>query len=523
MRKFLLICAVAAAVLSCGKTQDPVSPVINNKGQSNIPNKTGMNIKGRVVEAGKNTPLKGIVVSDGQQCTVTDEDGCYWMASDLSSAKFVFPVLPADYEIQFGSTTTWCGYSKIDASKSVGEYSFTLAPRTGSADAYTMLFLGDPQVMSSRPHSITSWEYVTKGLKQYASTVSGPLYQTILGDMVVNEIEVSGKADRYLSQLATAGVRSFHIPGNHDHVQDAVTYSESIEKYDQYFGPHTFAINIGKLHYIFFDTCIWENKTFTEGITDEAWQFIQSDLQYVPAGTPIMLCTHCPITKRHGGNIPGQPQHMGDLVQLLNGREAIFWYGHLHFNVFWNYTAAELAANAPGLKNLDSHVVGRCGGCWACSGEVGRDGSPRGFVEMTVNGSDYKWRYRSIDPNYPDDFNVLLPGAFKGEGIADDSALYCNVYIWDDLWGTPELWVDGKKAGDFQHCFSAEYPACADPLYAHFYPIWLAQNISGFRKEPPVEYDNNHLFKIVPPAGCKSCEIRVKDRWGQEIKRNVTL
>lgn len=527
-RYILALVSALVLVSSCGKEKTPtVNPGSNPSADIVIPDRKGMNVKGCVTDSKTGQGISGIVVSDGVQCVRTEADGIFYMNTDLDATRSVFVVVPSDYEVPFSTKMLFNAYKPLSrrASKDTYIFKFQLTPRSSSADNYTMLFLGDPQVWSKRPHSQDSWSYVTTKLKEYKPSVSGDLYQVLLGDMVTNEIEVDGMADSFISTLSSSRINTFTVIGNHDHVQSAVTYYDSVSGYSQYFGPYNYSFNIGKIHYIFFDSVVWSNKDYEKGLTEEAWKFLTADLEYVPKDSPIMICTHCPLTRKQGGEYPPTTiVHYKDMMDALSGRNVVFWYGHVHYNSFWSYSEDQIAAKAAGLLSLDSNVVGRCGGCWACSGEICRDGSPRGMVVMSVNGKDVQWRYKSIDENYPDDFNVILPGQFKGEGLVDDNALYCNVYMWDERWAVPELWVDGKKFGDFTHCVSKNYQAVADPLYSHLFPIWKDQNIKGFKADDaPEDYDNSHLFKITPPTGAGSVEIRIRDRWGNNYNRNIKL
>lgn len=62
-----------------------------------IPDKEGMNVKG-VVFCGS-LPVAGVVVSDGEVVTTTDDAGCYYLASKKHHG-YVFMSVPSGYEPQ---------------------------------------------------------------------------------------------------------------------------------------------------------------------------------------------------------------------------------------------------------------------------------------------------------------------------------------------------------------------------------------------------------------------------------------
>ena len=112
---------------------------------------------------------------------------------------------------------------------------------------------------------------------------------------------------------------------------------------------------------------------------------------------------------------------------------------------------------------------------------------------------------------------LIEPGRFVGENLPhiEDDVVYCNIYLWDNLWGKPEVWMDGKKVADMTKA-KASTDANNDPMYAHFYNIWKAEGKMEQRDDPSGVNENMHLFKYKPEAGVKSVEIKVKDRWGEE-------
>ena len=483
-------------------------------------------ISGKVTDARTGKAISGVQVSDGVEIVTTDARGRYSFSSDNSVARNVFVIMPSEYDFTVNEWGGWADYQPIDTSSVRQKADFKLTPRDKASERCRFLLLGDPQQMSSRPHSGVSWKYVCDAIREYRRGVEGPLYVVSLGDMVTNEIEEEGKAEAYLEVQKTYGLCTFCTPGNHDHIQKAPTYYDSVEGFSKWFGPYNYSFNVGGTHFIFLDSCAWRETPdvkLTEGLNEQAISFLEKDLTFVDKDTPVLIFTHCPMTKKHGGRFADDQLNFERFIKALEGREVNCWYGHIHFNTNYSYTPEELDGHAPGVKSLDSHIVTRCGGCWACSGEVSRDGSPRGFVELDIEGKDQHWQFHSIDANYDSVMNVCVPGQFRGENLPEikEDALYCNVYMWDNLWSTPEIWIDGIKAADMTKSVSDSYDATIDPLYAHFYNIWKKEGRMVPRDEPARVYDNCHLFEYLPANGVRDVEIRVTDRWGGSWSKEV--
>lgn len=472
-------------------------------------------VSGTVTNAATGDPIKNVLVSDGMQIVKTDAKGKYSFTSDLTVSQTVFVIMPAEYEFTANEWGGWGNFSRLQVNKEKQTIDFKLTPRTDDGSSYRILLLGDPQQMSSRPHSGESWTYVTEGIKKYRTSVSVPLYQVSLGDMVTNEIEVAGMAEAYLAKQKNSDVLTFSTPGNHDHVQSAATYYDSVTEFSRWFGPYNYSFNLGKQHFIFLDSVNWNNGDYTDGINIQGITFLEKDLAYVDVNTPIHIMTHVPMTKTHTGNFPSQT-YTTRMIKALAGRHVDFWYGHVHFNSQRQYTQAELNTYANGVKSIGSHIVSRCGGNWGGSSEVCRCGSPRGFIELDIKGTETHWQFHTLDSNYDHTMNTYTPGQFETSLTGyDPTALYCNVYQWDALWGTPEVWVNGEKLKNMTHVIqNTKAEGAYDPLYQHIYPSVKER---GVHDDSPSNRDNMHLFKYIPGTE-KKVEIRVKDRWGEEHK-----
>lgn len=479
-----------------------------------------IDIKGSVKDS-EGRAVVGAVVSDGVQCVRTAGNGRFRMKSDSDVSRTVFVVVPSEYEIPVDRYGKFSSYVLIDGERDAQRADFTLVRRSEPCGHYFMIYEGDPQAMSSRPHSIESWKWVSSALAQYRGTFELPVYHTILGDMVTNEIEVPGRAGDFLSGLEKTGLSTFCLPGNHDHIRSAANFKDATAGYVKYFGPYNYAANIGQVHYVFLDDCAWDKEygkhSYCIGFNDETLAFLESDLAFVPKDVPVVISTHCPVTKTFNAGFPKKVLNYDKFIGLLQGRNVNLWYGHTHIYSTYPYTDVELAEHAPGVASIESHVVGRVGGAWSCSGEITMDGSPRGVVVMEVDGKNISWFFHSLDPEYMDDMNVYVPGTVG----PDREAVYCNVFFWDPLWETPRWYEDGEQKGIMSKC-TEDRDACNDPLYVYMYERWEKEGRIGERKEPSKPTYCNHLFKIVPSAGVRSGEIRFKDRFGGEHSYKVS-
>jgi len=432
---------------------------------------TGTKVSGTVKDAVTGKALAGIPVSDGINFVKTDDKGAYSFTSDLTKAQNVFVVMPSGYEFDTNGYGGWNNHKFLDVTKTAQQIDFSLKPRTLQTDKYRLLVLGDPQQMSSRQYSLISWPLVCNAIKDYVGAIDQPLYMISLGDMVTNEIEVPGMAEKYLDIQKITGLCTFCTPGNHDHVQAATTYYPSVIEFSRWFGPYNYSFNLGKQHFIFLDSCAWGeggDDAYHSSLNEQSINYLEKDLATVDKSTPVHIFTHCPLTKKQAGVWPTTNKYESRMMQALVGRKVEFWYGHIHTNVNYSLTAAEIAKYAPGVVSLGSHIVARCGGTWDCSQEICTDGSPRGWLELDIDGTSSTWDYHSIEEKYPNTMKAYAPGQFKGEGLAqyDETALYVNVYSWDNSWSTPQVTIGGTTSDMTK--VTQNKDAAYDPMYQHF-------------------------------------------------------
>src|SRR5690606_14520417 len=102
-----------------------------------IPDVSGMTIKGVVYSNGVGIP--DVVVSDGYEVTVTDQNGIYYLPSEKKNG-YVFISIPGNYEVGYDGNIPQF-FQRVTAGSSVERKDFSLVPASNSK--YTMLATTD--------------------------------------------------------------------------------------------------------------------------------------------------------------------------------------------------------------------------------------------------------------------------------------------------------------------------------------------------------------------------------------------
>lgn len=505
-RLFGYIAAVLLSLtVSCVKEQKP-DDAGNAQQTVVIPDKEGMTVKGIVLNSATREPVSGVMVSDGRLCTLTGEDGIYYLPTDLKTQRCVFVCVPSGYKVPMNMSGCFSGWKSLvtGTPKDVYQINFSLVPDNSQTEKYRMIFCGDPQIRSG-DLSIRSYEYVTQGIADYASSVSVPLYMVNLGDLVYNEVSIYSTYVRYLSM---ASVPTFNVPGNHDHDPSRLTEYDAISEYVKTLGPNNYSVNIGKIHYVFLDSVAWglsDTEDYESGFDDEALTFLENDLAYVSRDTPVFICTHVPMAKTQYNYAQGR-YNFSRFNNIIAGYDVQMWSGHYHINYMYSYTDADISAGRTKAESMESHIVVRCTGALFMDMEISSDGVPRGFVVAEMDGTDVTWQYHPVGDGYGNGQMLVYTPDMTGEEY-----VYANIFLWDNLWGDVEWWEDGMFKGDMSRADGT------DPMYVKLYFE------TGMTGSVPADTDTRHLFRIIPSDDAESGEVRVRDRFGNYWTQEVEL
>lgn len=551
--KYFLTLVALLALASCGKEPAPAGG-----GGSDTP--PDWMISG-TVKGNDGALLEGVVVSDGQYCVKTDKQGRYYLPSNLSRGdhEYVMVSTPSAYSapVQDGHATFWKWLK--DCSKDTnGKYvaDFTLE-KNANPNRYKVLMFADPQPRKRTAgldkfayHSLDMCDDMYLDMKEYVdANRTCKIYGIGLGDIVHQDLSLLAQ---YRNGMATTGLTTYNVIGNHDqgHTLDMTDEDASIA-YENTMGPANYSFNLGKVHYLMLDNMMSQKGAYSDecatGLTDDIWEWVKNDLSHVSLDTPIMVCAHSPMMmKEDGANRTGS--HLNDLRYLLSKYEKVYaWAGHSHST--FNYVDTSNPV-------IETHTVSRVTGTLWNNEYLGANGTPRGYVVVDYNNGEISWKFKplyyqrgafgghNMGDDRPDykwrdwDYDASGKAIMKSTGKpldetyqmqvfppftygAADKNIYVNVFLWDELWQSPRLTIDGmpsvmKRVTEKDFCYS--YSDWDITNFYHTKGNWSAVNESFI----PDKNNNHSMFRAYVDSEHGSGTVSVKDRFGNTHTATIT-
>lgn len=256
-------------------------------------------ISGKVMDD-KGKIVAGVVVSDGYNVIKTDAKGEYSFETN-PKAKFVFISTPNGYE-QSGSF-----YQKIEEK---GKYDFSL--KKGGNKSSRFIHMGDTEASVYK-----DWIDL---LKRYVSN-NKPAFVIFNGD-ICYEKGLKLHARELTSEKL--GVRAVFTLGNHDLIAGA--YGE--ELYEELFGPVWYSFNVGGVHFV--NIPVLFGDKVPRYTTDEIYNWMRSDLESIPAGTPVVIMDHHLLGFSENFLLKTAQQELNLLKYNIKG----YLYAHYHTNLY---------------------------------------------------------------------------------------------------------------------------------------------------------------------------------------------
>lgn len=500
--------------------------------------------------------MSGVVVSDGTKCVKTQSDGRFEIDSDLSKAKFVSVVVPSGYQAPVSKGKSQFYKRLADEAKinNVYQLRFTLESIAGNADRYTLIMAGDPQPRARTAgydkigyHALDCCDDMWRDMKEFSATITDrPCYGFMLGDLVHENMNLYAN---YLEGIAQLGYPTNSVIGNHDNDPKALDDDTGAASFEKNLGPRNYSLNVGRFHIVVLDNLIMKPNSanqltdYTQGLSDDVWEWLQNDLKHVDRSTPLIVCAHSPLFMLSPGNDRSQStstKHGADYALLLSKYKKVYaWAGHTHTAFNYVYTPT---SNMP---NIEQHTVSRVNGAlwtneWLCD-----DGTPRGYVVVDINGDDVQWKFRPIayqsgaaSGEVPDykyrDWTYRDGVAYIGDkrlddtyqlrayprGTYGDNYVYANVFLYDDSWG--EVKYTSSAGTTIVMTKVTEQAKMYDAAYAEVFNFYKTnnptlQNNANYVMDHAVQ----HLFRCYSSAQTDTGTVSVTDRFGNQFSTTV--
>lgn len=374
--------------------------------------------------------IPGVKVSNGLDVVVTGAEGAYSLAARDDMAVFV--IQPAGYQVphnedwvpQFAyqhkpaGTPKQLRYGGLPPTGPLPAAIHFPLISTPNSNAFQCAVLGDIQSYSN-----TEIGYVRDSLVDDIlglDRAERPDCLIAVGDVLGDDF---GLLPRLANVLGTLKAPQWWVHGNHDFDFDADTDADSSDSWRRMYGPNYYAFEIGDAVFIILDNvvypcgyvdaevqgrefCITESRKLYNGrITDAQMAFVENLLSLYPDDKLLVFAHHIPfVTFINQDTAPHQTDNVSELYALIGDRPALSLSGHTH--TVENLSPGDRFSGWLELVGVEElpfrHIVaGAVSGAWF-SGDfdtfgvpmsLQRLGSPRGWLELQVDGADYVETY----------------------------------------------------------------------------------------------------------------------------------
>ena len=497
-------------------------------------------------------PVPGVVVSDGVEVTLTNEQGIYQLQSDKEWG-YVFISVPAGYEVPAeGVLPQFYKMMKGDAS-TAERVDFSLTAVDGQDD-YKVLVLGDMH-LANRTGDLKQFMEFTSDLNAYrALHQQEKMYAIALGDMTWDLYWYSNSyaLPEYLNTINSQvkGLQIFHTIGNHDYDYKATNDRDAESRFMDYIAPTYYSFNLGKVHYVVLDDIDCSNydgttsRDYEKRVSAGQLSWLAKDLSHVDKSVPLVVVMHAQVfypSQTDGFKVDHDVLNTTQLLNVLDGYKVHFITGHTHMN--YNVTPDDAVT---GGREVYEHNTGAICGSWWWSGyltpgvHLSPDGTPGGYAIWSVNGTDMEWMYkatgwtedyqfRSYDLNNVH-FSLAdvpqmpagVPASVKKEYMKyvdaypenQDNEVLINVWNWNPRWTL-------KVTDENGNTLTPEEVWAYDPLHVaamsvkRFNSSTLTSTPSFITEKFP------HFFKVKAADADVDLTITVCDEFGHQWTENM--
>lgn len=422
---FALLAATALTAPALAKVPDYIGSVEIVRGGGD----GGDTIRGTVfLDGNRNSSfdegeagVAGVLVSNGREVVVTDAEGAYELPaySDMN----LFVTKPSGYAVPLDETmvpqfayvhkeegSPDLRFGGIEPTGPLPEaVNFPLIVDESEDETFKALAFGDVQPYSNREVGYARDTVGAMLLNRDTSDVEFLIFQ---GDVMGDDLSLF---PRFKEIIAQGGIPQYYVGGNHDIDFDATSDDDSFDTFRRVWGPEYYSFDVGNVHFVVLDNVRYPcngvddhafcnpaaEVTYNGVIAERQLEWLANNLSNVPEDKLIVFNAHIPFQSFVDADAQKhQTDNFSALVEILGDRPALGLAGHTHTTEqilpgeeFEGFEAHTGVAPAP----FHQIITGGVSGSW-WAGDLDdqgiphatqRLGSPRGFFELTFDGSDY--------------------------------------------------------------------------------------------------------------------------------------
>jgi len=452
-------------------------------------------IFGKVICEGK--AVSSVLVSDGISVVETDRNGKYILES-TSDRDFIFYSLPAGYESPVVEGIP-VFFTPINKEKEKQQINFELMHSKRPQTKHAFIVVGDPQV--SDLHDCELLKFVMNDLEKTSSGIAGtmPVHAISVGDNVFDKHELF---DTYKQIIARTKLPFYQVLGNHDMDYNERSDELSAKSYTSKFGPEYYSYNKGNIHYVTLKDVFYYGNTYRYigYLNENQLSWLEKDLSKIKPGSTVIVSMHIPTVFGDAEKAGSYSTLMSNslmnskaLYKILAPFNTHIMAGHSHTQ--WNTIIS------PKLFEHTHSAV--CAAWW--QGEIGTDGTPKGYTVYEVNGDSLSWYFKGVGMTKEDQFKLYPIGA----NLLKPDSIIANVFNYDPAW-TVKWFENGVLTGDMEQYWGE------DPLAKLTYPPGSNKKYSWLSIG-----DTHHLFKAKIQTPGAKITVKVTDRFGKSSTKEL--
>jgi len=442
-------------------------------------------------------PIASVVVSDGISVVKTDNNGAYKLFSS-SDRDFVFYSLPSGYESPIVDGVP-VFYKALNKQNEKQQIDFELTLSSQSQNQHAFIVAGDPQVSDLEDCELL--ELVMVDIQKTASNLSTkmPVHAISMGDNVFDNLKLF---DTYKLIIAKTNLPFYQVLGNHDMDYNERSDELSAKSYSAKFGPSYYSFNKGNIHYVVLKDVFYYGYSYRYigYINENQLAWLEKDLSVVKPGSIVVVSLHIPTVY---GDSEQPDSYSTTLSNSVMNREALYkiiapFNTHIlagHSHTQWNTIIA------PKLFEHTHSAV--CAAWW--QGEIGTDGTPKGYTVYEVNGDSISWYFKGVGMEKDEQFK-LYP---MGDDLTNPDSIIANVFNYDSAWKVQ--WFENdllmgemKQYWGEDHMAKSTYPPYSNKKYS-----WLGIG------------DTHHLFRAKIKTRTSKITVKVTDRFGNVTVKDI--